>query len=118
MADLTARFAADFASFDTAVQGAAATLVDFEQGSNRVQSSLDRMTDQFSGRQVIQQADVMMRAIEDLGGTARMTQAELGRIGATMNEAVSKMDAQGMPVSEKMHALATETKGAGNEMSV
>lgn len=114
--DLTARFGADFADFHEGVASATAALVDFEKGSNRVQSTLDRMTDSFSGRAVIQQADVMTKAIDDLGGAAKLTDAELARVSSTVGEAVAKMDRLGMSVPDRMRELAAETKGAGQQV--
>jgi hypothetical protein len=118
MADLTARFGADFSAFHDAVQKAEAELRSFDSGANQVQQSLDRMVNQFSGRKVIQDAELMTKAVEELGGASTLTEAELARVGRTMNEAVAKMDAMGLEAPANMKALAAETKGAGDQMGV
>lgn len=118
MADLTARFGADFTAFQTAVQQVEAELRAFDGDAKSVQGSLNRMTESFSGNKLIHDAELMTKAVEELGGTSKMTQAELARIGSTLGEAVQKMDLNGAPVSDKMRALADETKGAGKEVSI
>src|SRR6187402_487643 len=118
MADLTANFGADFSKFSTAVQQAEAELKGFDDDATRVQGTLNRMVDSFSGRKLIQDAEIMTKAIEDLGGAANLTEAELARVSNTVGEAVAKMDKMGIDVPEKMRSLADETRGAGKEVSI
>jgi len=64
---ITATFKADFSSFLDAIDKAEIALVDFSKGASRVESSLNRMVDKFSGRKLIQDAMLMTAAIEEMG---------------------------------------------------
>lgn len=108
----TAKFIADFTTFQTAVKQAEASLVDFSKGASTVERSLARMTDSFSGRAVIQQAELTARAVSDIGGASRLTESELRRVASTTGEAVAKLKAMGMEVPPGIAKLADETKNA------
>lgn len=103
---ITARFAADFSSFYSAVDKADAKLTDFTQGAGRVEKALSRMTDQFSGRRVIQEATLMEKAIQEIGGTSKLTEKELQRVSAAAGEAVEKLRAMGADVPAGLQKLA------------
>ena len=79
---INAVFKADFSSFQTAVDKAQAELVDLSKGADRVGTSLNRMVDQLSGRKLIQEALLMDKAIESIGGTSKLTEssASLGAL--------------------------------------
>jgi hypothetical protein len=103
---ITGTFLADFTQFNTAVQGAEVQLRSFESNSSKVASSLSRMTDQFSGRRIIQEATLMAEAIERIGGAAHLTDAELARVAVTAAEAANKMRAIGQDVPAGLQRLA------------
>lgn len=103
---ITGTFLADFSQFSAAVKGAEVTLKGFESNSNKVQSSLSRMTDAFSGRRVIQEATLMAEAVERIGGTSRLTEKELARVSSTAGEAVAKMRAMGVDVPPGIQRIA------------
>jgi hypothetical protein len=109
---ISARFIADFTSFNDAVQKAEAKLVDFTSGAAKVEKALSRMTYSFSGRRMIQEATLAAKAIEDIGGAGKLTEAELQRVGTQAQEAISKMKALGMDVPAGVQKLADATKGA------
>lgn len=109
---ITGKFEADFTSFSRAVQDADVQLRSFEDDSKRVASSLARMTDQFSGRRIIQDATLMAESIERIGGVSKLTEAELQRLGTTAQEAVAKMRALGMDVPTNLQRIADATKNA------
>jgi hypothetical protein len=113
MADLTARFKADFSTFSAAVDGATAELKGLESGAGAVEGSLNRMVDKFSGRKLIQDAELMTKAIEEIGGVSKLTETELQQMGATINEAAQKMEALGMTVPDSMRDVQAATKDAG-----
>ena len=92
---LSAKFVADFSSFYDAVQKADVSLKGFDTSANKVNSSLARMTDQFSGRRLVQEATVMERAIEKLGGVSKLTDGEMRRLTQTIGAAADKMKAMG-----------------------
>jgi hypothetical protein len=112
-----AKFQADFSSFLQAINQADVKLADFGKGANKVESSLNKMVDSFSGRKLIQEASLMTIAVEKAGGTAALTARELEQLGTRINEAADKMKRLGYEVPAGMQKLADETKnatGAGN----
>jgi hypothetical protein len=109
---VSARFLADFSSFETAVSKAEAKLADFTSGASKVEKALSRMTDSFSGRRTIQEATLAAKAIESIGGAGKLTEAELQRVGAQAQEAIAKMKALGLDVPAGVQKLADATKGA------
>jgi len=112
---LSATFTANFASFYDAVNKATATLKDFGDGADKVGKRLDTLSNQFSGRQIVQEATIMAKAVEDIGGVSKLTEKELARLGATTNEAVSKMKALGMEVPQNLQKIADQTKDANKQ---
>lgn len=114
---LTGKFIADFESFFSACQKAEVSLRSFESGAGKVETSLNRMVDNFSGRKVIQDATLMVEAIERVGGTSKLTESELTRVGATAKEAADKMRAMGVDVPERLKQIAAGAKDTGEEVS-
>jgi hypothetical protein len=115
---VTGEFKADFTSFYDAVQKASAELRTFNDDAAKVEKQLSSMADKFSGRRLIQEATLMSKAIEEAGGIARLTEAELARVGKTANEAADKMKRLGMEVPADLQQLADATKGAAEDTSV
>lgn len=109
---LSGKLIADFASFYDAVQKAEVSLRSFEGGAGKVETSLNRMVDSFSGRKVITDATLMAEAVERIGGTSKLTEAELARVSATANEAANKMRAMGVDVPPGLQKIADATKQA------
>lgn len=107
---LTGKFIADFSSFQDAVQKAEVSLKSLGDGANRVGPQLNRMVDQFSGRKLIQDAELMMRAIEEVGGVTALTAKELQAAGNKAAEASEKMRALGIDVPPAMDKLAESAK--------
>jgi len=106
----TAKFEADFSSFLTAIDAAVFKLADLSKGSDKVQKQLDAMSDQFSGRALIQEASLMTIAVEKLGGVSKLTAAELETVGAKAAQAVEKMKALGYDVPAGLENLAKATQ--------
>jgi len=107
---ITATFAADFSSFSTAVQKAEVELRSFEDGAGKVEKALGRIGDNFSGRKVIQEAQLTAKAIEDIGGVSRLTENELQRVATQAQEAVAKMKALGLEVPQGIQKIADAAK--------
>jgi hypothetical protein len=114
---ITARFAADFQSFYAAVDQADAKLSDFQAGAGRVESALNRMVDNFSGRKLIQDATLAAEAVERIGGTSKLTEAQLQRLAAQASEAAAKMTAMGVTVPPGIQKIADELKPVHSELS-
>jgi len=109
---ITAKFQADFSSFLGAIDKAELALVDFGKGANKVESSLNKMVDNFSGRKLIQEASLMTIAVEKAGGTAVLTAKELETVGNKANDAADKLRRLGYEVPQGLQKLADETKNA------
>lgn len=109
---ISARFEADFSSFSSAVKNAEVSLKSFESGAGRVETALNRMTDSFSGRKVIQDAQLMVEAVERIGGTSKLTEAELNKLGSKAQETVAKMKAMGVDVPPALQQIADHTTKA------
>ncbi len=114
---ITGRFEADFESFYTAVEKAEAKLTDFQSGAGKVENSLNRMVDSFSGRRLIQEATLSAEAIERIGGTSKLTEDELQKVASKATEAVNKLKAMGVEVPPGIQAVANELKPVQKEMS-
>jgi len=126
---LSATFTANFASFYDAVDKADAKLKDFGTGADKVSGRLNTLANQFSGQKIVQEATIMAKAVETIGGVAKLTDAELRRVGATATEAAEKMTRLGQTVppgiqkiadaakaaADKTKALADEVKHAGEQ---
>lgn len=114
---VTARFLADFSSFQDAVQKADVQLKGMETGANKVSSSLSRMTDAFSGRKLIQDATLAAEAVERIGGTSKLTSSELASVQAQATAAANKLRAMGQDVPPGIQKIADSVKNAGGALS-
>lgn len=110
---ITATFRADFTSFVDAVNRAETELRSFETGAAKVEKSLSRMTDAFSGRRIIQDAQLTAKAIDDIGGVSKLTEGELKRVSVQAQEAVAKLKAMGLEVPPGIQKIADATKATG-----
>jgi hypothetical protein len=106
---VNAKFQADFASFQAAVQKAEVSLKSFETGAGRVEKELNKMANSFSGTKLIQDANLSAAAIEKIGGVSRLTEAEQKRVNATISEALAKYQALGQTAPAHLHQLAQAT---------
>jgi hypothetical protein len=107
---INATFRADFSSFIDACDKAEIALVDMSKGASKVESSLNKMVDSFSGRKLIQDAVLMERAIENVGGVTKLTAKELETAGPKAAEAAEKMRRMGMDVPPGLQKIADTTK--------
>lgn len=114
---LTAKLYADFGNFYDAVKQAEVVLKSFEDESHKVEDSLNRMVDKFTGRKLVQDATLMVEAIERVGGVSKLTQDELARVSAKAAEAAEKLRAMGQDVPAGIQKIADESKRASGETS-
>src|SRR6185436_12491453 len=114
---ITAKFTADFQSFYDAVKTAEARLTDFQSGAGRVEKSLNRMVDNFSGRKVIQEATLAAEAIERIGGVSNLTAKELEDVSAKADEAVKKLRTMGADAPKNLQDLAAASNRASQSLS-
>ena len=109
---ITGKFIADFTSFNDAVNKAVVHLKGMETGASKVQTSLERMVDQFSGRKIIQEAELMGKTFELLAEKGiGLTTSELQRMGASADEAMAKLKAGG----EQIPARDSEDRRRGQQ---
>lgn len=116
MADLTARFGADFTAFKGEVAQAEADLKGLDTSAAAVQGTLTRMSDSFSGSLMVAEAAAMTVSVEDLGVAVSETDEELGRFHITAEEAAAQLNSVGTDVPVRMREIVTETKNAGGEV--
>lgn len=109
---ISGKLVADFTSFYDAVQKAEVELRSFETNAGKVGTALNRMADSFSGRKVIQEAQLMAKSVEQIGGTSKLTESELRRFSSVTGEAAEKMKLMGIGGADAMQKLAESTKPA------
>ena len=114
---LTGSFLADFTSFYDAAQQADVHLRGMETGANKVEASLNKMVDSFSGRKLAQDATLMVEAIERMGGATALTEAEQAKVNRTVTEAIAKYKALGMEAPPELLKVEAATRGAGKSTS-
>jgi hypothetical protein len=114
---ITAKFIADFSSFQSAVDQAETKLVGFQANAGKVETALNRMVNNFSGTKVIQDATLMVEAVDRIGGVSKLTGTELQTVAARAQEAAAKLAAMGQDVPPKLQALADQVKGAGGTLA-
>ena len=118
MADLTARFGADFSDFSSGVAQAEAELTSLDASAGNVQGTLSRMSDSFSGSLMVAEAGAMTVSVEDLGRAVTETDDELGRFHVTAEEATAQLEAMGNAApADKIREVGDATKNAGGEMT-
>ncbi len=117
MAPIVQDFEANFTQYTAAVRDAQAQLKSFVVDADRVASQLGRMTDQFSGAKVLQQATMMSEAIDRIGGVSKLTAAELQRVGAVAEEALAKAAAMGVDAPAGLEKLADAARAAKTEIT-
>lgn len=114
---VTAKFQADFSSFDKAVKEAEIELRSFESGAGKVEKALSNMVDRFSGRRAIQEAGLIERAVQEVGGISALTEKELQTLGAKATEAIEKMKKIGVVVPPGLQNVADAAKTADARLS-
>lgn len=120
MAGMTGVLAADFAAFNTAVEGTLVKLKGFETGAEKVSAQMTRMANSFSGQKIIADATMMTKVINDAGGASKLTAAEMASVNAKVTEAIAKYKALGGTAPQAMQDLANATKNtdtAGRDWS-
>jgi len=107
---VNANFVAEFSTFLSAINAADVALADFGKGADTVGKKLNDMVDKFSGRQIIQQANELVIAIDKVHGVTALTTNEQIKLNATLQEAIAKYQAIGETVPPEMQKLADATK--------
>lgn len=105
-----ATFTANLKPLADAIKAATPELSAFEQSTRKVQTSLQRMVSEFDGTHLIQQATVMVGAIEKIGGAAKLTETEQRRVNDVVEEALRKYQALGQEAPKSLTDLAAATR--------
>lgn len=103
-------FTANLQPLETAIKGAAPTLNNFEQRAKQVGKSLQGMVSEFDGTKLIQQATVLVGAIDKIGGASKLTEAEQRRVNSTLDGALQKYRALGEQAPKALTDLFNATK--------
>src|SRR5262245_28848245 len=109
---VTAKFQADFSSFQDACEKAQVELKAIETDANKVEKSLTRMGNSLSGTKLIQDATLMAAAVDKVGGVSALTEKEVERLSAQAQEAAAKMQKLGIGVPENIQKIADAAKPA------
>ena len=103
---ISAIFQGDFTSFQQAIERTETRLRTFEQNAAKVDTTLAKMGNKFSGVKVIQDAIAMEKAIKDIGGATMLTRQELIDVGTQAQAALDKLKALGREGSQGLKDLA------------
>lgn len=106
----TATFQADFQQFDEALEASNPKLFAFQQNTKQVSRELQKLTSEFDGTKVIQQAQTMATAVEKIGGVAKLTETEQRKLNATVQESLAKFKALGTEAPASVSKLANELR--------
>ncbi len=102
----SATFAADFSSILKEIDRVENAITKLELKPRGVESAFDRLQRSYSGANIVQQAEITSRAIEQIGGTSKLTSTELQRAGSIAKDAAAKMTALGVDVPPHIMKLA------------
>ncbi len=78
-------------------------------------SAMKRMSSAFDGSKVIGDANAMVKAIHDIGGASKLTEAEQKRVNAAVTEALAKYQALGRQAPSDLIALRDATQKVNTE---
>jgi hypothetical protein len=112
---ISATFVADFSSFTAAVEKAETKLTEFRSGASQVEAALKRMGDSFSGKKILGDATLAVKAVQDLGGVTKLTDDEQKRLNATLTTALEKYRALGQQAPADLLAMEAATRKVTTE---
>lgn len=75
------------------------------------------MGDSLSGRRILSEAEIAVKAIEGIGGASKLTEAEAKRINTTMTEAIAKAKALGIEAPAAFVSMEKATRAVSAETS-
>lgn len=110
MSELVAVFSADFTRWERALEAAAGNLRAFDVSTKAGMRSLTSTIDQFSGQKLAHEAEAMVRAVQLVGGAARLTESEVRQVNQTLTEWIDKAERIGVEVPQAMRDIAEDTK--------
>jgi hypothetical protein len=114
----TARFLADFTAFDTAVERSTLKLREFGTAPEKVEKSLSRMVDNFSGRKLIEEATLAAEAVKRIEESGALTGDELRKVSTLAAQAAEKLRLMGKDVPESLSTLAARLDPIPQKLSL
>ena len=84
------------------------------EGRNQIEmttAGMQRLANSFSGDKLIQAAHNAAAAVHQIGGAAKLTEAEQARVNATVTRALQKYQALGQEAPQALRDLAAATQG-------
>jgi hypothetical protein len=111
---LTATFAADLSGFTNSLKKGVVELQVFDRATKNATRGLKREVESFSGQKLAVEAARMTEAVERVGGISKLTESELRRVSATVNEFTAKMRAMGQEVPPHIAKLSSELTTLGH----
>src|SRR5262245_9365872 len=115
---VTAKFLADFSDFSAAVAKAQAKFTEFRKESAQVENQLKRVTDGFLGRKILSEAQLAVKAVQEIDGVTKLTAKEQQNLNALLSEALAKYQALGKTAPKEMVELEKATRQAEQSTSV
>jgi predicted nucleic acid-binding Zn-ribbon protein len=112
MPAITARFTADVSDFRAKLQSAETQVTGFQRTATQVNNELKKFGNEFSGANVIRAAESMVKAVNEIGGVTKLTEAEQRKLNSAVSEAIDKYNALGQQAPADLRALKDETDKA------
>lgn len=105
---LTAELRADISKFETSLDKAQTIVKGLDRTVSQTNNELKRFGNDFGGADLIRKANLAAKAVEDLGGVARLTSAEQKKLGTTVDQALEKYRALGQEVPPRLVGITSE----------
>jgi hypothetical protein len=116
-ASVAVRLNAITGEFETAFSNATRTVSGFERTFGNAASSIqghqqamNRAFAEFSGDKLTRDAAALAKAIQNIGGASKLTEAEQRKVNASVTEAIAKYAALGQQAPASLTALANATR--------
>ncbi len=90
MPAISAKFTADVSDFRAKLQQATTEVTGFSRTATQVNNELMKFGNEFSGAAAIRQFESMAKAVDQLGGSSRLTVTEVSRLGTAAAEVLAK----------------------------
>lgn len=114
----TAKFLADFAPFEAALERAETKVREFGTEPQKVERALSRMTDAFSGRRLIEEATLAAEAVQRIERQGGLTGEELRKVATLADQAAQKLRAMGQDVPERLATLAARLEPVHQKLTL
>jgi hypothetical protein len=105
---LTATLRADITQFEKAITTAETKITGLSRSTTQVNNELKKFGNEFGGATLIRQANLMAKAVEDIGGVTKLTTAEQRKLSGSVDEALAKYRALGQEVPPSLVKISTE----------